>query len=222
MKKFLALLLALLTILSFAACDAANKSTDESNNADSTEAATSKTPNFNEMFAGNGSTDYIWGKQDAVTKQELIAVGKQSGIDISFSADGTMTMYDTASKETIIQKPDGTWVFSDEDGNEAQLGGSWPDNEFTKLLPKPSFSVATAGAEGNEFAVTFADATKDTIKAYTEQIKAKGFTLDPETTDMDMEGTEYYVYTASNADGYTVSVFCTAGMCGLTMTKPQE
>ncbi len=174
---------------------------------------------FGAIFSGNTGSSTVWGLQDEATKQTIIAAGKESGIDISFSADGSMTMYDTNTGETMVQKPDGSWVFKDENGGEAQLGSSWPDNEFTKLIPKPSFEIIAAVSDGNEFAA-YASATLDQLKAYAEEVKAAGFTVDADTQNLEYGGVVIYTYTAKNAQGYTVTLSYTGDAVGIAVSKP--
>ena len=40
-----------------------------------------------------------------------------------------------------------TLTEKDADGNEGQVGGDWPDNEFTKLVPKPEFEFLAANTD---------------------------------------------------------------------------
>ena len=117
----------------------------------------------------------------------------------------------------MIQNADGTWSFG-EDGT-LQMGGDWPDNEFTKQVPKPDFAISLAGGEGGSFGITFIDASIEQIKAYVEQVKAAGFTINPQTEDMEAGGMVIYSFTAQNADGYTVTVFSASGMTGMSIEK---
>ncbi len=176
-------------------------------------------PDFDDIFSG-GSTDTVWGQADEATKQAILEAGRQSGMEITFGSDGSMTVSDPANGQTITQKPDGTWVISGEDGFEGQLGGGWPDNEFTKIIPKPDFTVTVAAVENGEFVVAFVEVAVEKVKAYAEQLQAAGYTLDPNVIDTSADGTTYYVYSASHENGYTVTVYYSGGACGMSMTKP--
>ena len=83
-------------------------------------------------------------------------------------------------------------------------GNKWPDNEYTKLLPKPEITVSSASvgtfADGETFAANFASGTtREQFKAYIEQLKASGFTVKVEVdTDSTYGGT-------ADKDGYHVS-----------------
>ncbi len=235
MKQYFAVLLALALLLSLAACAEPTETTGAGGNTtagatQSTQASQSGTGtgildptlgpdvSLEDIFDSTNGT--IWGKQDEATKQKLIQEGKAEGYDISFAVDGTMTIVDGATGETMIQHPDGTWTIKDENGGTGQLGGNWPDNEFTRLLPRPDMEVGTASTTDTEFAVLFQNATLDQMKDYAEKVKAMGFTVNPELTDQEVSGMQIYTYTASNADGYTVTVTCAMGVCSVMLEKP--
>ncbi len=241
MKRLSALLLALATLmlLSFAACDSVetpsgdetsagtsqegnNQTTDTTHIENNGGGADTTAPDidFNEIMSGNSTSTTIWGKQDEATKQQIIAAGKEAGVDVTFGTDGSMTVVDTNTGDTIVQKPDGTWVIRGENGEEGQIGGSWPDNEFTKLLPKPDYAVMAASTTEQQFSVSFADMTVEEVRAYAEEVKEKGFTVDAEITDQEFEGLFIYSYRAQNADGYIVTVTYTDGYCGVMVEKP--
>ena len=173
---------------------------------------------FAAIMAGNGATDVIWGKQDEATKQAIIADAKKDGVDVSFGTDGSMTVVDTDGT-TIVQKPDGNWVVKDADGGEGQLGGDWPDNEFTKLIPKPDFELFAANTETDSFSVAFMSATIEQIRAYAAKVKAAGFNINEEVEDQEIMGMVIYSFTAENADGYSVEIFSASGSSGMRIDK---
>ena len=173
---------------------------------------------FAAIMAGNGATDVVWGKQDEATKQAIIADAKKDGVDVSFGTDGSMTVVDTDGT-TIVQKPDGNWVVKDADGGEGQLGGDWPDNEFTKLVPKPSFELFAANTETDSFSVAFMSATIEQIKDYAAKVKAAGFNINEEVEDQEVMGMVIYSFTAENADGYTIEITSANGTSALSISK---
>ena len=235
--KLFALLLALTLVFTLAACGNGNNddpsgSQQGTNTPLNREDDTSSTDNqggenstvnpedidFAAIMAGNGATDIVWGKQDEVTKQAIIADAKKDGVDVSFGADGSMTVVDTDGT-TMVQKPDGTWVVKDEDGGEGQLGGDWPDNEFTKLIPKPDFELFAANTETDSFTVAFKSATVEQIRDYVTKVKSAGFNINEEVEDQEMMGMVIYSFTAENADGYTVEITSANGTSALTISK---
>ena len=232
MKKILLLLLSLVMIFSLVACgnnetpsgNEDNPGTSQSDNQGGGESQGGEDNpvnvediDFAALMAGNGPTDVVWGKQDEATKQAIIAEGKEDGVDVSFGADGSMTVVDTDGT-TITQKPDGTWTIKDADGNEGQVSGDWPDNEFTRLVPKPDFEVYAATGDDTFFTVSFTNATIEGIRAYAEKLKSAGFTVDAEVMDTEMMGITMYNYMASNGKGVSVTLSFGSDASALTFT----
>lgn len=89
---------------------------------------------------------------------------------------------------------------------KVENGSKWPDNHFTKQVPKLEFAINSDGVDVEEdcVIVRFRDAkpTKEQIKAYWEKIKAAGFTNNVIEVD-DSFGIQN---TASNAAGYSVQL----------------
>ncbi len=243
MKKIFAILLTLLLIFAVAACgdngdnpggdDPLHRddpSTSQTQGGTNTPGGNTDNPggntdnpadlDFGTIMAGGGSTNTVWGKQDEATKQQIIAGAKEDGYDVSFGADGSMTVVDTESGDTMIQNPDGTWVIKGDDGSIGQYGGNWPENEFTKLLPKPDFELLVANTTEYDFSVGFQNVTIEQVRDYVEKVKAKGFTIDAVTTDEEVMGMVVYEFEAQNADGYTVTVAFTSGISSVVIEKP--
>jgi len=233
MKKLLCLLLALVMVFALAACEKDNPTTqggeDDPLNRDpgSTPPAGSSTPaaNENPSFADimNGSlpTDIIFGNLDEAAKQQIIADAAREGCTVTFDADGTMTVVSPDGFVTI-QHPDGTWTYKDSEGGEGQMGGSWPDNEFTKLVPKPDMDIQYAGEEDGEFVVSFAGATLEQIKAYADKLRGAGFILDEEAEEQTAMGMAFYSFSACSADGYRVELMYTAEISALTIGVAEQ
>ena len=82
----------------------------------------------------------------------------------------------------------------------------WPDNHFTKQVPKLEFAINSDGVDVDEerVIVRFRDAnpTKEQIRAYWVKIKEAGFTVNVLEAD-DNFGISYQ---AKNAAGYTVEL----------------
>ena len=170
------------------------------------------------ITSGNGSTDTIYGQLDEASKQQIISDLAKDGYKASFGADGSMTIVDPDGT-TMVQKPDGTWVVKDEDGGEGQIGGDWPDNEFTKLIPKPDFELFAANTETDSFSVAFTSATIEQIKDYAAKVKAAGFNINEEVEDQEVMGMVIYSFTAENADGYTIEITSANGTSSITISK---
>ena len=235
MKKILLLLLSVVLVFSLVACGneetpdpsgSENPGVSQSGENNEDQGGENSTVNpedidFAAIMAGNGATDVVWGKQDEATKQAIIADAKKDGVDVSFGADGSMTVVDTDGT-TMVQKPDGTWVVKYEDGGEGQLGGDWPDNEFTQLVPRPDMDIQYAGEDEGEFVVTFAGATLEQIKAYADKLRGAGFTLDEEVEEQEAMGMALYSFSACNADGYQVELMYTAEISALTIGVAEQ
>jgi len=169
-------------------------------------------------MSGNGSTDTIYGQLDEAGKQQIISDLAKDGYEDSFGADGSMTIVDPDGT-TMVQKPDGTWAVKDEDGGEGQIGGDWPDNEFTKLVPKPDFELFAANTETDSFTVAFKSTTVEQIRDYVTKVKAAGFNIDEEVKDQEVMGMVIYSFTAENADGYTIEITSANGTSSITISK---
>ena len=241
LTKLLALLLALTLVFTLAACGNGNND-DSSGSQQGTNAPlnreddTSSTDNqggtqsgnndpsnvgdidIGSIMSGNGSTDTIYGQLDEASKQQIISDLAKDGYKASFGADGSMTVVNPDGT-TVVQKPDGNWVIKDEDGGEGQLGGDWPDNEFTKLVPKPDFELFAVNTETDSFSVAFTSATIEQIRAYAAKVKAAGFNINEEVEDQEVMGMVIYSFTAENADGYTIEITSANGTSSLSISK---
>ena len=233
MKKLLVIALALLLVLTFAACGesgggetpegsrpAGDASTAENSPSDGTKpAGESEDIDFSEILSGEAGTDVVWGKLSQSEKNQVIEAARADGIEVSFGADGSMTVTD-GDGNTVIQNPDGTWVFRSNDGSVGQYGGNWPDNEYTRLLPKPDIALLAASTDEDGFSAAFSNATVEQIRSYAEKVKDKGFNVDVDITDETVSGYVIYSFTASNASGYTVDISFAAGVSGLSVSAP--
>lgn len=221
MKKILAVLIALVMVFVLVACSG-NKTDTTDTNKDTK--VTEDKPlgrdddiDFQSIMSGNGSTNVVYGDLDAARKAEIIAEGARNGLDVSFGNDGSMTIKDEEGNE-YKQNSDGTWHIKTDSG-DYQSGGNWPDNEYTRLVPKPGFTLIAAATDENSFTVTFQNATLDQIRAYAQQVKASGFTIDEDVQDEVISGITLYSFEAYNSNGYSVLVFFSMGTSGLTITK---
>ncbi|MDR0834431.1 MAG: hypothetical protein LBN93_09675, partial [Candidatus Symbiothrix sp.] len=82
----------------------------------------------------------------------------------------------------------------------------WPDNHFTKQVPKLDFAINSDGVDVSETStmIRFSDSkpTKEQIKAYWGKIKAAGFT----NNVMEADDNFGISFTAENAAGYSVQL----------------
>ena len=233
MKKAITIILAFSLVLLLAACsgnsnNSGGNTNTPSNSGTTTQPARSQpsstptvaaptTPDLGNLIGGNT----IISDADAVARQNLIDQARREGGDLEFHADGTM-VYTDADGSLTIQKPDGTWEYRSPDGESAsvQFGGNWPENEFTRLMPKPDFDFLAAVETDGEYVVAFVNPTIDQIKAYVEEVKKAGFNISEDLSDMAVAGMVMYTYTAKNSAGYEVTVASITGASSLTISKP--
>ncbi len=219
MKKWMVLLLVLFLFPALCACD----ETDSPKETGTTAASrTPILPNFDAIAAGKVNSDVIWGLQDETTKGIIIAAGAAEGLQISFGEDGSMLIYNPSNNTTMTQSAAGSWSMKLADGTENQSGGTWPDNAFTKLLPVPNLPLWFASTESEKFSAAFENVTVDQIRSYADQIRAYGFSLEPETVEENTNGRPAYSYRAKNRAGYTVTVSFTGGTGSVVLEKPMD
>lgn len=227
MKKLFALILALAMVFAFAACgstsddDGSTKKPAEQTTGGKTPGGTDvggSTPNVNFDDLLSGSTEVVWGKADAATKEEIKRQAAEEGMTVTFGADGSMTLKD--ENGTYTQHPDGTWTlkYNDGTGTIDIGGGKWPDNALTKLVPKPDFGVQMTNEEENGYGIYFSDATLEGLKAYSKKVASSGFDRNVETGEV---GDVFY-YRAANADGKHVSLTFAegSGVMGIYHSDP--
>lgn len=99
------------------------------------------------------------------------------------------------------------------------LNAEWPDNEYTKQVPTPDMKILHSNSDDDGFTVAFNNASAEQIKAYASKLKEAGFTTDAEEEDKEVMGMAIYSYTASNSDGYSVSLTFAVGSAGLVISK---
>jgi hypothetical protein len=91
-------------------------------------------------------------------------------------------------------------VLGQSGGNNAGL--EWPDNEFTRAVPKPEIAIASARVYYGDYEIVFSGATYAAVKAYGGQLKAAGFTVN--LGELDRDDVYQYRLNAHNSAGYRV------------------
>lgn len=143
---------------------------------------------------------------------------KEVGMTVEIKEDGS-TKIQTETGIGVTQKEDGSLEIEASEGEIEQLDGNWPENEFTKQVPKPELQPTAANIQEKSFSVAFVDAKVEDIRDYVEELKEAGFTVDATNKDVEVFGVVAYAYTASDGAGYKVEVTYAQDMCGLTITK---
>jgi len=98
------------------------------------------------------------------------------------------------------------------------FSATWPENEFTKQVPKPKFEIGL-GTVTEEGYVVLCGATIPELKDYVKDLQKAGFTKDADTTDTAAMGFTVYNYTANNGKGYYVEIGNAMGMSTISITK---
>lgn len=120
------------------------------------------------------------------TADEILTILAGSGLDNWDGNWNTLTDeqkqviedYYAALGEQIQFGPNG-WVVVDEDGTYT-VGGQWPNSPLLKDVPKPAYgTIFSTSVEENEVVVTFSGWTPEQLVNYIGQVKAAGFTKDP-------------------------------------------
>ena len=143
---------------------------------------------------------------------------KEVGMTVEIKEDGS-TKITSETGIGVTQKEDGSLEIEAVEGEIEQLDGNWPENQFTKQVPKPSFQPTAANTQSKSFSVAFVDASVEDIRNYVEELKAAGFTVNATNKDVEVLGVVAYAFTASNGNGYKVEVTYAQNMCGMTITK---
>ncbi|MDR1720243.1 MAG: hypothetical protein LBR67_09050 [Dysgonamonadaceae bacterium] len=102
------------------------------------------------------------------------------------------------------------------DAKQTQSAG-WPDNEYTKVLPKPDIKCGASGSSVLGFSVTFDKTTIEKVKEYAEKVKKAGFTANAFES-----GGDSYMYSAENEAGYSVLLSWADGQAGVLISKPKS
>lgn len=228
MKKLLIHLVSLLLVFCLVACnndnepnnnDPLNRDLGESqtDNQGGTQGGTPSVDigsiDFGSMMGGTASSDTVYGSMDEASKQQIKDAAKKEGIDISFGSDGSMTITDKTGL-IVKQNPDGTWEIQNGAGVE---GTAWPDNKFTRLISKPSFTYMLMSANEYGMEITSTTATIDQIREYAAAVKTAGFTQNA----LEMEQDGIYSYSAYNTEGYMIEIHQMSGATGISILAPQ-
>ena len=160
----------------------------------------------------------LGGGNSEEARKALVEAAKAQGYEVSYGEDGSLILKD-ADGTALVQGPDGSWSVQGSGEGTAQLGGDWPDNEYTRQVPKPELPIYASSLEGDSFSVVFSGAETASLKAYAVMLKEAGFTLEAEEQEQTLYGVSMYTYVAENAAGFRVSLYFASGTGGLTISK---
>ena len=98
------------------------------------------------------------------------------------------------------------------------FSATWPENEFTKQVPKPKFETSIGVVEDYSCSI-LTGASVDQLKDYVKDLKKAGFDKNADTQDQNVFGMQVYGYTASNNKGYGVEIAYAMGMSTITISR---
>ena len=103
--------------------------------------------------------------------------------------------------------------------NPGQIFGTgWPENEFTKQVPRPKFETSIGVVEDYSCSIlTGASVTQ--LKDYVKDLRKAGFDKNDNTEDQVFFGMQVYSYSASNGRGYGVEITYAMGMSTITIRR---
>ncbi len=152
----------------------------------------------------SGVTDVIYANLSDAEKEEFVKEAKAEGLDVIFNDDGTTTIvYSDGSRAT--QQADGTFVVESE-GFEGQIGGEWPSNDMTELIPKPEKGqLLTSEIIDGTFTAMLGDCTVNDAVDYAAKLIEKGFDDNVESDESMLE-TGVFTFRGENDDKNAVAV----------------
>ncbi|MDO5555648.1 MAG: hypothetical protein Q4G09_03055 [Clostridia bacterium] len=106
-------------------------------------------------------------------------------------------------------------------GNDTGVSDTlaWPDNDFTKQVPKPKQSFKEAAFGDSVTCYTYPNWTVEEAREYTEELKENGFTISSNLINEDDD----YMVILKNSDGsYQVTVSSEGTSGGLIIAIPMD
>ena len=98
------------------------------------------------------------------------------------------------------------------------FSAEWPENEYTKQVPKPKFDVGLGTLTGEGY-VVLCGATIPELRDYVKDLQQAGFSKNASTTDESVFGMTVFAYEADNGKGYRVELGNAMGMSTITVSK---
>lgn len=103
---------------------------------------------------------------------------------------------------------------------EAKEDPYWPDNEYTRMLPKPDIGIAEAAMDDFGFSVHFTENTTiQDIVAYAAIAQEQGFNVNAEADARASGDIPHYSFIADNTAGYSIELYWLAGGSGMALRK---
>ncbi|MBR0231218.1 MAG: hypothetical protein IJQ53_03225 [Clostridia bacterium] len=205
MKKFAVIFIALMLVLSLAACG--NSGSGGSSGAVSGTASGNRTT-LEGIISGTAKGEVF--RPDSLTAEEREALRKDieaNGGKVDFGVDGSIKI-EGADKSRYSILPDGTIEGVDDQGVPFSYnpGGStkWPSSGYAANVPAPGFNILASSNDEHGFTAVFTDVSYEDAKAYAAKLRAAGFNADIDERELKDEG--MYSYEASNSEGIRASL----------------
>jgi len=96
---------------------------------------------------------------------------------------------------------------------------NWPDNEFTRQLPKPDFEIASVTTREIDFSAVCAGVTVEQLREYAQKLQKAGFTEDIVVNDENLMDMDFYTFTAKNSRGYQAEINHAMGTSTFAVSK---
>lgn len=98
---------------------------------------------FGAILSGNGGSE-LYSGYSAEQKAALVEAAKADGMDVEFRARTVPRPLRIRTAVKWCKRRTGPGRSRIRTAARASSAGSWPDNEFTKLVPKPDFALGAA------------------------------------------------------------------------------
>lgn len=205
MKRFFAMLLTLAMVFALSACGGKDNPAPSGGSQGGDAPLTREDPSAQSSTPTPDTqtpvSDPTGGYDPGADLQEQIGILNKNNLTTeeiaAIEADAREGGYEVAWAE------DGSIIISD-GGNTLSFSGGWPDNDLTKLIPKPDSAEVVGVQEGEASCTILLTWTIEDAKAYAQKLIAAGFDQDVEEQDMADMG--MYILVCYNADGVQVSV----------------
>ena len=98
---------------------------------------------------------------------------------------------------------------------------NWPDNEFTRQLPKPDFEIVSVTSTTADFSAMCARVTMEQLREYAREVQEAGFTEDVVIKDENLMDMDFYTFTAKNSYGYQAEISHAMGASTFAVRKAE-
>jgi len=83
---------------------------------------------------------------------------------------------------------------------------NWPDNEFTRQLPRPDFEIVSVTSTAADFSAMCARVTMEQLREYAREVREAGFSEEVVIKDENLMEMDFYTFTAKNSNGYQAEI----------------